>query len=258
MRGALPREKRSRNREQHAGPTDGHRMLLLVFSSNLKLNMKQEPSKPLSGPRQAPDFKQVRKYLKDTSQRENLGEFIKVGWSPAELAEYARSIYLAPGRTYPTASSYQVAVSFGPECPVAKIILAQLRAPGYVIPPFDRPLPPPPIPRRPRSPGPHAGNQIGRAGDSAVSSEVGEQSGKHCRHLIQISPSNEDCGSAASVFSNDTARWRGHCCSKDWPSIADVRLLGDTVSFIGLLRSKELSPKRHGGISVASSRNRAA
>lgn len=122
-------------------------MLLLVFSSNLKLNMKQEPSKPLSGPRQAPDFKQVRKYLKDTSQRENLGEFIKVGWSPAELAEYARSIYLAPGRTYPTASSYQVAVSFGPECPVAKIILAQLRAPGYVIPPFDRPLPPPPIPR---------------------------------------------------------------------------------------------------------------
>ena len=97
-------------------------MLLLVFSSNLKLNMKQEPSKPLSGPRQAPDFKQVRKYLKDTSQRENLGEFIKVGWSPAELAEYGTVEYLAPGRTYPTASSYQVAVSFGPECPVAQII----------------------------------------------------------------------------------------------------------------------------------------
>jgi hypothetical protein len=107
----------------------------------------KETSHKLKGPLQAPDFKQVRKYLKEVSERERLEEFIKAGWSPAELAELARSSYLATGRTYPTALSYQVAVAFGPETTFNKIILAQLRAPGYQMPPFNRPVPPPPIPR---------------------------------------------------------------------------------------------------------------
>jgi hypothetical protein len=66
--------------------------------------------------------------------------------SPAELGEYARSTYLARGKTYPTASSYQLAVAFGPESPIAKIIMKSLRAPGFVLPPFNRPRPSPPIP----------------------------------------------------------------------------------------------------------------
>jgi len=97
-------------------------------------------------PMQAPDFKQVRKYLKDVYERELLEEFIEAGWSPAELAELAR-LYLVPGRTYPTALSYQGAVAFGPESSLNKIILAQLRAPGYEMPPFNRPVPPPPTPQ---------------------------------------------------------------------------------------------------------------
>jgi hypothetical protein len=105
----------------------------------------KETSHKLKGPLQAPDFKQVRKYLKDVSERESLEEFIKAGWSPAELAELAR-LYLVPGRTYPTALSYQLAVAFGPESYLNKMILAQLRAPGYEMPPFNRPVPPPPTP----------------------------------------------------------------------------------------------------------------
>jgi hypothetical protein len=107
--------------------------------------MKEASQKP-KGPLQAPDFKQVRKYLKDVDQREHLEEFINAGWSPAELAELARSTYVAPGRTYPTAVSYQAAVAFGPESSINKMILAQLRAPGYETPPFNRPVPPPPTP----------------------------------------------------------------------------------------------------------------
>jgi hypothetical protein len=104
----------------------------------------KEPSSTPTGPSHAPGFKEVRKYLNDISQREALGEFIKAGWSPAELSEYARSTYLAAGRTYPTAASYQTAITFGPESSIAKIILAQLRVPGYEMPPFNRPVPPPP------------------------------------------------------------------------------------------------------------------
>jgi hypothetical protein len=107
--------------------------------------MNQEPSTPLPGPSQAPDFNQVRKYLKDISQRERLGEYIKAGWTPAELAEYAR-LYRLPSKTYPTASAYQIALGLGPDSAIAKTILAQLRTPGYTMPPFNRPVPPPPIP----------------------------------------------------------------------------------------------------------------
>jgi hypothetical protein len=109
--------------------------------------MKQTTStETLRGPLEAPDFKQVRKYLKDTSERECLGEFIKAGWTPAELGEYARSMYLAPGRTYPTAGSYEMAMSFGPETSLAKIHLAGFRKPGFDMPPFNRMKPVPPIP----------------------------------------------------------------------------------------------------------------
>ena len=70
-----------------------------------------------------------------------LGRFIKAGWTPAELAEYARQMYLVPGQTKPTAASYQFVVEKGPEHLFAQEILAGLRAAGYVMPPFDRPVP---------------------------------------------------------------------------------------------------------------------
>jgi hypothetical protein len=101
----------------------------------------QEPTPTHTGPSQAPDFQQVRKYLHNIQQREALGGFIRAGWSPEELAEFARDIYLAPGRTYPTALSYRHAMEKGADHPYAVEILASLRAPGFTMPPFDRPMP---------------------------------------------------------------------------------------------------------------------
>jgi hypothetical protein len=89
----------------------------------------------------APDFKQVRNYLRSIQQREALGGFIKAGWTPAELGEFARQIFLAPGKTYPTAASYQYAMEKGCEHPYAKETLVSLRAPGFTMPPFSRPVP---------------------------------------------------------------------------------------------------------------------
>jgi hypothetical protein len=71
----------------------------------------------LRGPLEAPNFKQVRKYLKDTSERERLGQFIKAGWTPAELGEFARQIFIAPAKSYPTAASYQYAMEKGSDHP---------------------------------------------------------------------------------------------------------------------------------------------
>jgi len=56
---------------------------------------------------QAPDFKQVRRYLRTVRQREALGQFIEAGLTPAELAELAPDTFLAHGKTYPTAASYR-------------------------------------------------------------------------------------------------------------------------------------------------------
>ena len=98
-------------------------------------------SSPATTP-QAPDFKQVRKYLRNIQQREALDGFIKAGWSPAELAEFARQVFLAPGKTYPTAASYQYATEKGADHPFAVETLASLRAPGFTLPPFNRPRPP--------------------------------------------------------------------------------------------------------------------
>jgi hypothetical protein len=104
--------------------------------------MNQEPSTPsLPGPSQAPDFKQIRRYLRTIEQREALGGFIRAGWTPAELGEFARQVYLAPGKTYPTAASYQYTMEKGADHPYAQEILASLRAPGAAMPDFDRPVP---------------------------------------------------------------------------------------------------------------------
>jgi len=102
--------------------------------------MHEPPSSPTE-PLQAPDFKQVRKHLHTIQQREALGGFIKAGWSPAELAEFARDVYLAPGRTYPTAMSYRHAMDKGADHSYALETLASLRAPGFTMPPFNRPVP---------------------------------------------------------------------------------------------------------------------
>jgi hypothetical protein len=89
----------------------------------------------------APGFQEVRKYLRNIQQREALGGFIRAGWSPAQLAEFARDIYLAPGKTYPTAASYQYAMEKGIDHPYAMETLASLRAPGFTMLPFSRPVP---------------------------------------------------------------------------------------------------------------------
>jgi hypothetical protein len=100
-----------------------------------------EPSPTPKGPSQAPGFKEVRKYLKTISQREALSGFIRAGWSPAELAEFARDVYLAPGKSHPTAASYQYAMEKGADHPYAVETLASLRAPGFTMLPFSRPVP---------------------------------------------------------------------------------------------------------------------
>jgi hypothetical protein len=102
--------------------------------------VKKSSSTP-TGPSQAPDFQQVRSYLRTTSQREALGGFIKAGWSPAELGEFARQVFLAPGKTYPTAASYQYAMDKGADHPFAQGTLASLRKRGATLPDFDRPMP---------------------------------------------------------------------------------------------------------------------
>jgi hypothetical protein len=99
------------------------------------------PSLPAASPL-APDFKKVRRYLRTLHQRDALGRFIKAGWTPAELAEFARQVFLAPGKTYPTAASYQYATEKGADHSFAIETLARLRAPGFTLPAFDRPRPP--------------------------------------------------------------------------------------------------------------------
>jgi hypothetical protein len=101
----------------------------------------KEPSSTPTGPSQAPDFQQVRNYLRSIQQRKALGGFIRAGWSPTELGEFARQVFLAPGKTYPTAASYQYAIDKGPDHPFAQETLASLRAPGATVPVFNRPVP---------------------------------------------------------------------------------------------------------------------
>jgi hypothetical protein len=103
------------------------------------------PATPLppapAAPKRCLDFKQIRSYLRTIQQREALGQFIRAGWSPQELAEFARDTFLAPGKTYPTAASYRYAIEKGADHPYAVETLASMRVPEFVMPPFDRPVP---------------------------------------------------------------------------------------------------------------------
>jgi hypothetical protein len=94
----------------------------------LKPSRVNEPTSTPTGPSAAPDFKKVRSYLRTIQQREALGCFMRAGWSPDELTGFARAVYLAPGKTYPTAASYQYAIEKGADHPYAKETLASLRA----------------------------------------------------------------------------------------------------------------------------------
>ncbi|MGC1564273.1 MAG: hypothetical protein WA820_31110 [Bradyrhizobium sp.] len=94
-----------------------------------------------SGPSQAPDFKQVRKYLRNIQQRQALGGFFRAGWTPTELGEFARQVFLARGKTCPTAASYQYAMEKGADHPFAQETLASLRKRGFTMPSFNRPVP---------------------------------------------------------------------------------------------------------------------
>jgi hypothetical protein len=107
--------------------------------STRNITMEEPPS--LTGPTEAPDFKHVRNYLPTVQHREALGGFIRAGWSAAELAEFARQVYLAPGRTYPTALSYRHAMDKGADHPFAVETWNALRAPGATVPAFNRPVP---------------------------------------------------------------------------------------------------------------------
>jgi hypothetical protein len=104
------------------------------------MDVNKQSSTP-AGPVEAPDFKQVRKYLRNIQQREALGSFIEAGWTPDELGEFARQVFLAPAKTYPTAASYRYAIEKGADHPYAGETLASLRVPGFTMPPFDRPVP---------------------------------------------------------------------------------------------------------------------
>jgi hypothetical protein len=91
------------------------------------------------------DFTTIRRALKTIEDREALGEFIKAGWTAAEFAEYARSMR-PPSKTKPTPQSFQLALFGGPTCAIAQSYLKGFRAPGFVMPPLDRPNAPRRVP----------------------------------------------------------------------------------------------------------------
>jgi hypothetical protein len=80
---------------------------MINYNYQLQPTRVKETSSTPTGPSKATDFKQVRKYLRTIQQREALGGFIETGWTPAELGEFARQVFLAPGKTYPTAASFK-------------------------------------------------------------------------------------------------------------------------------------------------------
>jgi hypothetical protein len=125
-----------------------------IFTSNTENRLIDQPNdlnatSPLpfapppagSPPQQAPSFNQIRRYLRTVEHREALGRFIVAGWTTAELAEYARSMYLVAGQTKPTGASYRFVITIGADDERAKEALATMRAPGFIMPPFDRPEP---------------------------------------------------------------------------------------------------------------------
>jgi hypothetical protein len=97
-----------------------------------------DPTQASSTTSQAPDFKQIRRYLRTAQEREAHEKFIQAGWTAPELAEYAR-VFRLPGKTRPTASSYQIVVGMGADNFLARSALEKMRSPGYVLPPLNRP-----------------------------------------------------------------------------------------------------------------------
>lgn len=90
-------------------------------------NVNTEPSTiTTTGPPAALNFKKARSHLRTIRQREALGGFIRAGWSPSELAEFARQ-HCAPGNNQPTGPSYRHAVEQGANHPSAVETLASLR-----------------------------------------------------------------------------------------------------------------------------------
>ena len=119
-----------------------YRNIILTFDTTAHAvdgSKAVSPTEPTSNP--AIDYKTIRKALKIIEEREALGKFVKAGWTAAEFAEYARSMYLLPGRTKPTAVSYRFVLEYGPDHEFSKNALAFMRAPGYILPPIDRPEP---------------------------------------------------------------------------------------------------------------------
>lgn len=101
--------------------------------------MKNPSTKPITTTKHAPGFDDIRRrYLRTKHERTTLDTFIEAGWTAEELGEHAR-IYRLKGYTHPTASSYQMVMSFGLDR--AQPALALMRSPDYQLPPFDRPNP---------------------------------------------------------------------------------------------------------------------
>lgn len=91
------------------------------------------PARPKSS-----DFKRFRRYLRTAQQREALDQFIKAGWTPAELTEYARIMYPVTREQKPTAVAYRFLIEKGPYHRWAKDALASMRPAGLVEPTVDK------------------------------------------------------------------------------------------------------------------------
>jgi hypothetical protein len=129
-------------------------LVFLLTSPDWKFNLTTDTAHVVDGnasvrttahPFQQIDFTAIRRALKTIEDREALGEFIKAGWTAPEFAEYARS-WKPRNKTKPTSQSYQSALLGGPAGAVAQKYLERFRAPGFVMPPLDRPNEPPPVP----------------------------------------------------------------------------------------------------------------
>ena len=70
-----------------------------------------------------------------------LGRFIKAGWTPVELSEYACTAYLGAGKKRPTPAAYRFVLERGADHVLALEALATMREPGYVRPTFEPPEP---------------------------------------------------------------------------------------------------------------------
>jgi hypothetical protein len=94
------------------------------------------------------NYTTIRRAMRTLEEREWLEEFMKAGWTAREFAEYAR-VFRPPSKTRPTPLAYRLAACsgfFGPKSPVAQTYLKGFRAPGFVMPPLDRPNLPEPRP----------------------------------------------------------------------------------------------------------------